>query len=77
MKWEFQKVPIGSLRGASSPSGGFFLSADTGIHFGGLWELEEQLTAKGFKVESHVRWGIGAEEILIFSDQEDIDLWKF
>jgi nucleotide-binding universal stress UspA family protein len=36
--------------------------------------IEEHLKAKGFKVESHVRQGNDAEEILDFCEQSDIDL---
>jgi len=36
--------------------------------------LEERLKAKGFSVESHVRRGNDAEEILDYCDQSDIDL---
>jgi nucleotide-binding universal stress UspA family protein len=39
-----------------------------------LHGLEERLKAKGFKVDSHVRYGDEAEEILDHSAQKDIDL---
>jgi len=39
-----------------------------------LGELEERLKAKGFKVETHVRYGHDAEEILDHAAQKDIDL---
>jgi nucleotide-binding universal stress UspA family protein len=37
--------------------------------------IEERLKAKGFIVESHVRQGHEAEEILDYCDQSDIDLF--
>ncbi len=39
-----------------------------------LRELEKQLTAKGIKVETHVRYGHDAEEILDHAAQPDIEL---
>lgn len=39
-----------------------------------LHGLEERLKARGFKVDSHVRYGDEAEEILDHSAQKDIDL---
>jgi nucleotide-binding universal stress UspA family protein len=39
-----------------------------------LGKLERQLSAKGLKVESHVRYGHEAEEILDHAAQKDIDL---
>lgn len=37
-------------------------------------KIEERLKAKGFKVDSHVRYGDEAEEILDHAAQKDIDL---
>jgi len=39
-----------------------------------LRKVEERLKAKGFSVDSHVRYGMEAEEILDHAAQEDIDL---
>lgn len=39
-----------------------------------LGGLEEKLKAKGFKVDSHIRYGHDAEEILNHAAQKDIDL---
>ncbi len=39
-----------------------------------LRELGKQLAAKGIKVETHVRYGHDAEEILDHASQPDIDL---
>jgi nucleotide-binding universal stress UspA family protein len=39
-----------------------------------LHGLEERLKAKGFKVDSHVRYGDDAEEILDHAAQKDISL---
>ena len=39
-----------------------------------LQKVEDQLKAKGFKVDSHVRYGNDAEEILEHADGKDIDL---
>jgi len=39
-----------------------------------LSELEERLKAKGLKVDSHVRYGNDAEEILDHATQKDISL---
>ena len=39
-----------------------------------LRDLEKQLSAKGIKAESHVRYGHDAEEILDHAAQPDIDL---
>ena len=39
-----------------------------------LGKLEERLKDKGFKVETHVRYGHDAEEILDHAAQKDIDL---
>jgi nucleotide-binding universal stress UspA family protein len=39
-----------------------------------LQKIEERLTAKGFKVDSHVRYGNDADEILDHAAQKDIDL---
>jgi nucleotide-binding universal stress UspA family protein len=39
-----------------------------------LQGIEERLKAKGFRVESHVRYGDEAEEILDHAAHEDIDL---
>ena len=39
-----------------------------------LKNVEERLKAKGFKVDSHVRYGQDAEEILDHASQKDIDL---
>ena len=39
-----------------------------------LGKIEERLKAKGFSVDSHVRYGIEAEEILDHAAQKDIDL---
>ncbi len=39
-----------------------------------LQKVEDRLKAKGFKVESHVRYGDDAEEILDHAAQKDIDL---
>jgi len=36
--------------------------------------IENRLKAKGFKVDSHVRYGDDAEEILDHASQKDIDL---
>jgi nucleotide-binding universal stress UspA family protein len=36
--------------------------------------IENRLKAKGFKVDSHVRYGNDAEEILDHAAQKDIDL---
>ena len=38
-----------------------------------LRKIEERLKAKGFKVDSHVRYGNDAEEILDHAAQKDID----
>jgi nucleotide-binding universal stress UspA family protein len=39
-----------------------------------LRKVEERLKAKGFKVDSHVRYGNDAEEILDHGAQKDIDM---
>jgi len=39
-----------------------------------LQRIEDQLKAKGLKVESHVRYGQEADEILDHASQKDIDL---
>ena len=39
-----------------------------------LRDIEKQLTAKGLKVETHVRYGQDADEILDHAAQPDIDL---
>lgn len=39
-----------------------------------LQRVEDRLKAKGFKVDSHVRYGNDAEEILEHADGKDIDL---
>jgi nucleotide-binding universal stress UspA family protein len=39
-----------------------------------LVKVEESLKAKGFKVDSHVRYGNDAEEILEHASQKDIDM---
>jgi nucleotide-binding universal stress UspA family protein len=39
-----------------------------------LKKVEDQLKAKGFRVDSHVRYGNDAEEILDHARQKDIDL---
>jgi nucleotide-binding universal stress UspA family protein len=39
-----------------------------------LRKLEDRLKAKGFRVDSHVRYGNDAEEILDHAGQKDIDL---
>ena len=39
-----------------------------------LRKIEEKLKAKGFKVDSHVRYGKEADEILDHASQKDIDL---
>lgn len=39
-----------------------------------LKKVEEKLKSKGFKVDSHVRYGSDAEEILDHAAQKDIDL---
>lgn len=39
-----------------------------------LKRVEDRLKAKGFKVDSHVRYGNDAEEILEHAKQKDIDL---
>ncbi|MCX8117962.1 MAG: universal stress protein [Desulfobacterota bacterium] len=39
-----------------------------------LLEVEERLRAKGFEVDSHVRYGNDAEEIVEHAAQNDIDL---
>jgi nucleotide-binding universal stress UspA family protein len=39
-----------------------------------LGKVEEGLKAKGFKVDSHVRYGNDAEEILEHASQKDIDM---
>ncbi len=39
-----------------------------------LKKLEERLEAKGFKVDTHVRYGNDAEEILDHAAQKDIDI---
>lgn len=41
---------------------------------GYLRGIEERLKAKGFEVESHVRYGDEAEEILSYSSKIGIDL---
>ncbi len=38
-----------------------------------LRKIEERLKAKGFKVDSHVRYGNDADEILDHAAQKDID----
>ena len=38
-----------------------------------LRSIEERLKAKGLKVDSHVRYGVDAEEILDHAAQRDID----
>ncbi|MBM4341479.1 MAG: universal stress protein, partial [Deltaproteobacteria bacterium] len=39
-----------------------------------LKKVEDRLKAKGFKVDSHVRYGNDAEEILDHANQKDIDM---
>lgn len=39
-----------------------------------LQKVEDRLKSKGFKVDSHVRYGNDAEEILEHAAQKDIDL---
>ena len=39
-----------------------------------LKKIEEPLKAKGFRVDTHVRYGEDAEEILDHASQKDIDL---
>ncbi len=39
-----------------------------------LKKIEDQLNAKGFKADSHVRYGDEAEEILDHASQKDVDL---
>ena len=39
-----------------------------------LRKIEERLKAKGFRVDSHVRYGDEAEEIMDHAGQKDIDL---
>jgi len=39
-----------------------------------LRKIEERLKAKGFKVDSHVRYGNDADEVLDHAAQKDIDL---
>lgn len=39
-----------------------------------LQKVEDRLKAKGFKVDSHVRYGNDAEEILEHAAQNDVDL---
>jgi nucleotide-binding universal stress UspA family protein len=39
-----------------------------------LRKIEERLKAKGFRVDSHVRYGNDAEEILDHAAQEEIDI---
>ena len=39
-----------------------------------LKKIEDQLKAKGFTVDSHVRYGDAAEEILDHASQKDIDM---
>lgn len=39
-----------------------------------LRRMEEKLKAKGFRVDTHVRYGNDAEEILDHASQKDIDL---
>ena len=39
-----------------------------------LKKIEDQLKAKGFKVDAHVRYGDEAEEILDHISQKDVDL---
>jgi len=39
-----------------------------------LGKIKERLETKGYKVETHVRYGHGAEEILDHAAKEDIDL---
>ena len=39
-----------------------------------LKKIEDRLKAKGFKVDSHVRYGNDAEEILDHAAQKDIDM---
>ncbi len=39
-----------------------------------LKKIEGQLQAKGFKVDTHVRYGDEAEEILDHASQKDVDL---
>ncbi len=39
-----------------------------------LRKIEERLKAKGFRVDSHVRYGNEAEEILDHAAQEEIDI---
>lgn len=41
---------------------------------GYLQKVEDRLKAKGFRVDSHVRYGNDAEEILEHAAQKDIDL---
>jgi nucleotide-binding universal stress UspA family protein len=39
-----------------------------------LQKVEDRLKAKGFKVDSHVRYGNDAEEILEHATQKEIDM---
>jgi nucleotide-binding universal stress UspA family protein len=39
-----------------------------------LKKIEDRLKAKGFKVDTHVRYGDDAEEILDHASQKDVDL---
>jgi nucleotide-binding universal stress UspA family protein len=39
-----------------------------------LKKIEDRLKAKGFKVDTHVRYGNDAEEILDHANQKDIDM---
>ncbi len=39
-----------------------------------LGKIKERLETKGFRVETHVRYGHGAEEILEHAAQKDVDL---
>ena len=39
-----------------------------------IYKIEERLKAKGFKVDSHVRYGNDAEEILDHAAQVDINM---
>ncbi|MBM4306009.1 MAG: universal stress protein [Deltaproteobacteria bacterium] len=41
---------------------------------GYLKKVEDRLKAKGYKVDSHVRYGNDAEEILDHANQKDIDM---
>ncbi|MBM4347725.1 MAG: universal stress protein [Deltaproteobacteria bacterium] len=41
---------------------------------GYLKKMEDRLKAKGYKVDSHVRYGNDAEEILDHANQKDIDM---